>query len=110
MPRILRSPALVDPCCTFNSSVQVPAWGAVRPQDGCPTSASTTCATLLLSKGVNPKFVQELLGHAGIKLTLGTYSHFPRSMGIRRPLPWRALSAEVARVNLPNKTLPKVLF
>jgi integrase len=40
-----------------------------------------TCATVLLSQGVNPKFVQELLGHADIKLTLGTYSHFLPSMG-----------------------------
>jgi integrase len=40
-----------------------------------------TCATVLLSEGVNPKFVQELLGHADIKLTLGTYSHFLPSMG-----------------------------
>jgi integrase len=29
-----------------------------------------TCATLLLSKGVHPKFVQELLGHATISITL----------------------------------------
>ena len=35
-----------------------------------------TCATVLLSEGINPKFVQELLGHADIKLTLGTYSRF----------------------------------
>jgi len=34
-----------------------------------------TCATLLLKQGVNPKFVQELLGHADISLTLNTYSH-----------------------------------
>ncbi len=40
-----------------------------------------TCATVLLSEGVNPKFVQELLGHADIKLTLGTYSHYLPSMG-----------------------------
>jgi integrase len=40
-----------------------------------------TCATVLLSQGVNPKFVQELLGHADIKLTLGTYSYFLPSMG-----------------------------
>jgi integrase len=40
-----------------------------------------SCATVLLSQGVNPKFVQELLGHADIKLTLGTYSHFLPSMG-----------------------------
>jgi integrase len=34
-----------------------------------------TCATLLLTKGVHPKYVQELLGHANISITLGTYSH-----------------------------------
>ena len=34
-----------------------------------------TCATLLLGQGVNPKYVQELLGHASIALTLDTYSH-----------------------------------
>ncbi|HEY6713520.1 MAG TPA: tyrosine-type recombinase/integrase, partial [Rubrobacter sp.] len=40
-----------------------------------------TCATVLLSEGVNAKFVQELLGHADIKLTLGPCSHFLPSMG-----------------------------
>lgn len=40
-----------------------------------------TCATLLLSRGVHPKFVQELLGHATIAMTLDTYSHFLPSMG-----------------------------
>jgi integrase len=34
-----------------------------------------TCATLLLSAGVNPKIVSERLGHASIVLTLDTYSH-----------------------------------
>jgi integrase len=34
-----------------------------------------TCATLLLSKNVNPKIVQELLGHAHISQTMDTYSH-----------------------------------
>ena len=32
-------------------------------------------ASLLLSAGVNPKIVQERLGHASIVLTLNTYSH-----------------------------------
>lgn len=34
-----------------------------------------TCATLLLSKGVNPKVVSERLGHSSIALTLDIYSH-----------------------------------
>ena len=34
-----------------------------------------TCATLMLSRNVHAKYVQELLGHASIALTLDTYSH-----------------------------------
>jgi integrase len=34
-----------------------------------------TCATILLKAGQHPKFVQELLGHATIAITLDTYSH-----------------------------------
>jgi integrase len=40
-----------------------------------------TCATLLLGKGVHAKFVQELLGHATISITLDTYSHILPGMG-----------------------------
>lgn len=40
-----------------------------------------TCATLLLTTGVHPKFVQELLGHSSIAITLDTYSHFLPGMG-----------------------------
>ena len=39
-----------------------------------------TCATLLLLKGVHPKFVQELLGHATISITLDRYSHLIPAM------------------------------
>jgi integrase len=34
-----------------------------------------TCATLLLSRNVNPKIVSEMLGHATVAITLDTYSH-----------------------------------
>jgi integrase len=40
-----------------------------------------TAATLLLSRGVHPKLVQELLGHATITQTLDTYSHVLPGMG-----------------------------
>jgi integrase len=40
-----------------------------------------TCATLLMGRGVHPKLVQELLGHATIAMTLDTYSHYLHSMG-----------------------------
>jgi len=39
-----------------------------------------TCATILLMAGKHPKFVQELLGHASINITLDTYSHVIEGM------------------------------
>jgi integrase len=39
-----------------------------------------TCATLLLSSNVHPKYVQELLGHASTAQTLDTYSHLLEGM------------------------------
>ena len=40
-----------------------------------------TCATLLLKQGVHVKFVQELLGHGDVALTLNVYSHVLPDMG-----------------------------
>jgi integrase len=40
-----------------------------------------TCATLLLGRGVHPKLVQHLLGHASITMTLDRYLHWIPSMG-----------------------------
>jgi integrase len=34
-----------------------------------------TCTTLLLGRNVHPKYVQELLGHANLDITLDTYPH-----------------------------------
>ena len=34
-----------------------------------------TAATLMLSGGVNPKVVSEMLGHANISITLRVYAH-----------------------------------
>jgi len=39
-----------------------------------------TCATILLMAGKHPKYVQELLGHANISITLDTYSHVIEGM------------------------------
>jgi integrase len=72
----------------FPSSIGMPTLGgnlnrtfkATLKRAGLPTSTRFhdlrhTCATLLLKQGVNPKFVQDLLGHADISLTLKVYSH-----------------------------------
>jgi site-specific recombinase XerD len=40
-----------------------------------------TCATVLLSKGVNRKSVRELPGHADTEQTLGTCSRYLPGMG-----------------------------
>ncbi len=42
---------------------------------GCIHDLSCTPATLLLSENVNPKIVQEMLGHSTITQTMDTYSH-----------------------------------
>ena len=33
------------------------------------------CASLLLSQGVHPRVIMEILGHSQISLTMNTYSH-----------------------------------
>jgi len=40
-----------------------------------------TFATLLLSRGVHPTYVQRALGHASVKITLDRFSHWMPSMG-----------------------------
>jgi hypothetical protein len=39
------------------------------------------CASLLFQKYVHPKFVQELLGHAFVAITLDTYSNMLPGIG-----------------------------
>jgi integrase len=39
-----------------------------------------SAATLLLSMGVHPKIVQEILGHSNVNITLNVYSHVLPSM------------------------------
>ncbi len=34
-----------------------------------------TCATLLLTRGVHPKIVSEMLGHSSVSITLDVYTH-----------------------------------
>lgn len=60
-----------------------------RSQNHCLDDLRHTCATMLLSKGVHPKVVQELLGHGQISLTLDTYPvSCPRCMRRQREC-WR---------------------
>ena len=40
-----------------------------------------SCATLLLTKGVHPKIVSEMLGHSSVAITLDTYSHVIPELG-----------------------------
>ena len=52
-----------------------------------------TCATLLLSKNVNPKIDQEMLGHATITQTMDTYSHvLPNMQSVAADAMEKALS------------------
>ena len=40
-----------------------------------------TCATLLLTQGVHPKIVSEMLGHSSVSITLDVYSHVIPGLG-----------------------------
>ena len=40
-----------------------------------------TAATLLLSEGVHPRVVMEVLGHAQMRTTTDTYSHVMPALG-----------------------------
>lgn len=41
-----------------------------------------TAATHLLTRGVHPKVVQDLLGHSTIAITLDTYSHVMPALAV----------------------------
>jgi integrase len=58
-----------------------------------------TMATLALEGGVNPKIVQERLGHASIQMTLDRYSHVTLSM--------QANAAEIINSLLRGQSRPK---
>ena len=63
----------------------VRSFKALLKRAGLPSSVRLydlrhTCATLLLSRNVHPKYVRELLGHASIALTLDIYSHIIEGM------------------------------
>ena len=56
-----------------------------------------TAATLLLASGTHPKVVQELLGHATIAITLGTYAHTVPAMHRQAVAHFDALFARQCR-------------
>ncbi len=61
------------------------SWKPLLKRAGLPSSVRFhdlrhTCATLLLSRYVNPKIVSEMLGHASVGITLDTYSHLLPNM------------------------------
>jgi integrase len=62
--------------CAFKALLQRAGLPEIRFHD-----LRHTCATLLLRQGVNSMFVQELLGHADISLTLNVYIHVLPDMG-----------------------------
>jgi integrase len=43
-----------------------------------PHALRHTCVALMIAEGANPLMVQRQLGHADLRMTLGTYGHlFP---------------------------------
>ena len=54
-----------------------------------PTSGRHTAATLLLTEGVHPRVVMEVLGHAQMRTTTDTYSHVMPALGATRQTKWQ---------------------
>lgn len=59
-------------------------WRALRVRAGVPAvrmhDLRHTAATLMLSRGVHPKIVSEMLGHSTVAITLDLYSHVTPTM------------------------------
>jgi integrase len=58
------------------------SWGPgcdpLRPRTPDPHALRHTCVALMIAEGANPLMVQRQLGHADLRMTLGTYGHlFP---------------------------------
>ncbi len=66
---------LINPSNLRNRSFARLLQRASLPPDTRFHDLRHTCATLLLSRNVNPKIVSEMLGHSSIAITLDTYSH-----------------------------------
>jgi integrase len=68
----------------LSMSIVLKAWVRLNACAGVPRvrfhDLRHTAATLLLSRGVHPKIVSELLGHATIAITLDLYSHVTPTM------------------------------
>ena len=84
------------------------SWKPLLERAGLPSTTRFhdlrhTCATLLLGRGVHPKLVQALLGHASIEVTMNTYSHvLPEMGGATARAMDAALEAETASGVLPS--------
>jgi len=60
------------------------AWRTLRVRAAVPAvrmhDLRHTAATLMLSRGVHPKIVSEMLGHSTVAITLDLYSHVTPTM------------------------------
>jgi integrase len=66
-----------------------------------------TCATLLPSRGTHPKYVQQLLGHASIQLTLDCYSHWMLRWESTPRARWTTLSKTATTRPMRREELPR---
>ena len=53
-----------------------------------------SAATILISMGIHPKVIQELLGHSDISITLGIYGHLFPTMGQEVAEKWDGMFGE----------------
>jgi hypothetical protein len=69
------------------------------PPHPLPYISGTIAPRYYYSKGVHPKFVQELLGYATISITLDRYSHVIPAMGDQMKKEWKTCSPKPSRLS-----------
>ena len=66
-----------------------------------------TAATLMLTAGVNPKVVSEMLGHSSVAITLDRYSHVIPTMQEEAALRMDQLLSDPERVRTRVRRIPR---
>ena len=66
-----------------------------------------TAATLMLTAGVNPKVVSEMLGHTSVAITLDRYSHVMPTMQAEAVRRLDGVLSERLRVQMRVRRIPR---
>ena len=118
--RLRAGPAWTDYGLVFTDEFGEPLTGSriterrLRPlmrREGLPPirfhDLRHTAATLMLTAGVNPKVVSEMLGHTSVAITLDRYSHLIPTMQEEAALQMDRLLSDPVRIQTRVRRIPR---